>query len=187
MALLDISLVTQTLINLIRFSFKASDKWNTEGNCSSPEVSPRPPGKNDNNSIGIYLYHISEESHFKYIPSKEVNDINIHDVPQALSLYFQLMAHSNLQTDQATLIEQKMMSIAVKAFHDYPFINDDTIIIDLKGNTNKVLPLELQNCNNSIRILFQNTEPHETIIYWTRRNEPVKLAVYYQVNVLLGK
>lgn len=187
MALLDISLVTQTLINLIRFSFKASDLWNTEGNCSSPVVSPCPPYKNDNESVGIYLYHFDEESYLKNMPPKEINYINTHDVPQALSLYFQLTAHSNLQTDQATLIEQKMMSIAVKAFHDYPVINDNTKIIDLKGNTNKVFPLELQNCNNSIRIFLQNTGPHEAISYWTRRNEPVRLAVYFQVNVLLGK
>ncbi len=185
MALLDISLVTQTLINLIQFSFKASETWNPPGSCGSPTISPLPPDILKTESIGLYLYHIKEEPQYKNITPKGNDDPPIRYVPMGVTLFFQLTAHSNLQTEQAAYNEQKMMGIAIKALHDYPIIDDKTEITDLDGVKNKVFPLGLCDNDNRFRIILQPVDQHEATSYWIAGSTPMRLAAYYQVLVVL--
>jgi hypothetical protein len=186
MALLDISLVTQALTNLIQFSFKASDIWNPAGTCNSPQVSPQSPDKLVTESVGVYLYHIMEESQYKNLrpPGNDIPPVRY--VPISLSLFFQVTAFSNIQTDQARLNEQKMMGIAIKALHDYPIIDDNTEIIDLQGNKNRIFPLELCDNKNQFRISLLPVDHFEAISFWTTSSSPLRLAVYYQVSVLMN-
>lgn len=185
MALLDISLVTQTLINLIQFRFMASPTWNPTGTNNTPPVSPQPPDILKSESVGLYLYHIKEETQNKNISPPGNDNPPVRYIPMGLSLYYQLTAHSNLQTDQATLNEQKMMGIAIKALHDYPVIDDDTDIEDLQGNIHIVFPLGLRDNNNRLRIVLHPIDQHEATSYWTAGSTAMRLAAYYQISVVL--
>lgn len=186
MALLDISLVTQALINLIQFSFKASDIWNPEGNCNSPRVSPQPPDKLFNESVGLYLYHITEERIYKNLPITGNDTPIVHDdnhVPMELALYYQLTAYSDIQTDCSTLNEQKMLGIAIKALHDHPVIDNKTKIIDLERNTHQVFPSELCDDNNKLIIELLQVDISDVIRYWSTWSKPLRLSLYYKVRV----
>ena len=143
------------------------DIWNPPGSCGSPTISPLPPDILKTESIGLYLYHLKEEPQYKNIPPKGNDDPPIRYVPMGVSLFFQLTAHSNLQTEQAAYNEQKMMGIAIKALHDYPIIDDKTEITDLDGVKNKVFPLGLCDNNNRFRIILQPVDHHEATSYWT--------------------
>jgi hypothetical protein len=183
MALLDISLVTQALINLIHFSFKTSKTWNPSGTSNSPDVLPVPPVILNSESVSLYLCHIKEESAFRNLQTPENNFPSIKYAPLGLSLYYQLTAHSNLQTGQSTLNEQKMIGIAVKAFHDYPLIDSSTKI-EIQDNLFKVFPDALCAGNNRFKILMLPISLHESINYWTNSGSPLRLVVYYQVSVV---
>jgi len=184
MEILDISLVTKTLINLIEYSFKASNLWNPEGNCNSPQVSPQPPDKLIKDSVGIYLYHVKEENHYKNLPTRGKNILSVHDIPLELSLYYQLTTHSELQTDHGILIEQKMLGIAIKALHDYPVIDDKTEIVDLMGNHNKVFPEGLCKGNNRLKIMLDPISPHDAILFGKTSHTPLRLTAYFQVRII---
>jgi hypothetical protein len=185
MALLDLSLVTQALINLIQNGFSASETWDPTGSLNPPSVSPLPPDILKTESIGLYLYHVKEEAQYKNLPPPGNDNPPVRYTPLGVSLYFQMTAHSILQTDQAALNEQKMFGIAIKTLHDYPAIDDTTVITDLKGNKNIVFPLGLRDGQNRLRIMLQPVDHHEAITYWTAGSTPLRLAAYYTVSVVL--
>jgi len=184
MALLNLALVSDTLKNFIKLYFEASDEWT---DVDRPEVSVKPPDLLPSNSLGIYLYHISEDNHYKNLPS-EGNDVpHVRYVPMGLNLYYQLTAKGTLSAsdDTGTLKEQKMIGLAVKALHDYPMIDDSTVITNSHGNGQKVFTSDLKGTNNRFRITLQPVAFNESVSYWTAGNAPQRLAVYYKVSVIL--
>ena len=63
MALLDISQVTRSLLTLIEEHVTASQVWSPAVTLT---VSPGPPdGLSGENTLGWYLYHISEDAGYK--------------------------------------------------------------------------------------------------------------------------
>jgi len=174
MALLNLSLVTDTLKTLLEQSFKTSPAWSAG---LSPTISPLPPDKLNGDAVGIYMYHITEDSHYKNLLPKGADIPPVRYVPMGLNLYYQLTAHS--ATDD-TYQEQKMMGIAIKALHDYPVIDDSTKIADVK-----IFPALLQGNKNRLRIVLQPVIHNEAISYWTAGSSPLRLATYYQVSVVL--
>ncbi|MGE5806266.1 MAG: DUF4255 domain-containing protein, partial [Ignavibacteria bacterium] len=185
MPLLDLSLVTKTLTNLLEFYFKSSRIWNTNtGTCLSPAISPEPPDELDIDVVGIYLYHISEDSTYKNLPPKG-NDIPpVRFIPMGLNLFYQLTAKSS-SDGTGTLKEQKMMGIAIKALHDYPVIDSGTSITDLCNSKNKIFPSDLDSNEDRFRIVLQPIAHNEAMNYWSAGNKPPRLAAYYQVSVVL--
>ncbi len=173
MALLNLSLVTETLTRLIRGYFVESPGWSG----TAPTVSPRPPDKVDSDAVGIYLYHISEDPHYRNLPAPGSDAFPVRYVPMALNLYYQLTAHS---TSDDTLLEQQMMGIAVKALHDYPVI-DDSMTID--GDA--IFAPGLQGSDDRLRIVLQPVAHNEAVNYWTAGSSALRLSAYYQVSVVL--
>jgi hypothetical protein len=182
MALLDLSLVTKTLMNLLEKVFKTSPEWSTVDTPSYPPISASPPDSLSDGSVGIYLYHISEDIHYKNQPSNG-NDIPpVRHAPMALNLYYLLTAKA---PQDNTLDEQKMMGIAVKALHDYPLITDSTeIFINSTSEYEKVLPDKIQGRDNRLRIVLQPLAHNEAVSYWTAGSSPLRLSAYYQVSVV---
>ncbi|MCD6271870.1 MAG: DUF4255 domain-containing protein, partial [Deltaproteobacteria bacterium] len=176
MALLDISMVTQALIALIRESFNLSPAWST----APPTISPEPPDRVNGDGLGFYLYHISEDAHYKNLPSSGNGTPPVRYVPMALNLFYQLSASSSANDGSGALLEQQMMGIAIKAFHDYPSINDTTTI-----NGTTIFPALLRGSNNCMKIVLQPVLPNEAVNYWTAGTSSLNLAAYYQVYVIL--
>jgi hypothetical protein len=170
--LLDIALVTQTLLSLI-------DKFVT----SSPEagkvtpltVSPLPPDRlGGDRVIGLYLYHVTEDAHYKNLPPPSPDQPPIRYTPMGLDLYYLLTAHSDLTADTGVQTEQTMLGLAAKALRDYPVLDDSTTI-----NGVKVFPTAFQGTDNRFRIVLQPVQHNEAMNYWTAGSQPLRLALYY--------
>nr|MBC8487242.1 DUF4255 domain-containing protein [Bacteroidota bacterium] len=184
MALLDLSLVSDTLKRFIDFYFHASNEWTAS---DRPAVSVKPPDLLEANSLGIYLYHISEDNYHKNLPSMGSDIPQVRFVPMGLNLYYQLTAKCTISEteDTGTLKEQKMIGLAVKALHDYPTIDDSSVIIDNTGTEQRIFPSDLQGTDNRFRIVLQPIAYNEAVSYWTAGNSPQRLAAYYQVSVVI--
>ena len=167
MALLDLSLVTRSLNNLLTESFNVSDAWSG----LAPTISPQRSDTMSSDGLGLYLYHLSEDAHFKNVPAPGTDMPPIRYAPMALSLYYLLTAHS---TSDDAYLEQQMMGIAVKAFHDYPVIDDSTQI----NGTPVFLPppAGLQGTNNRLRISLQPILPNDASSIWTAGTSPLQVV-----------
>jgi hypothetical protein len=176
--LLDLALVTDTLISLI-------DKWVAaspeHGKVSPLSMSAQPPDKlTGDHTIGVYLYHVVEDAHFKNLPSISDEVPPVRFTPMGLDLYYIVAPHSDMRDSTGTLNEQTMMGFALKALRDYPVIDDSTQI-----NGAQVFPVALQGSDNRFRIVLQPVQHTEAMTYWTAGTQPLRLAAYYQVSVVL--
>lgn len=177
MALLDISLVTKALKKLLEEFFKNSPVWSSS---SPPTISPQPPDRLGAGELGLYLYHLSEDAHFKNLPASGQDEPPVRYVPMGLSLFYQLTARGPADDEQGILQEQKMMGTALKALHDYPFLSDST-----KINGVTIFPSALRKKENRLKIVLQPTAHNEAVSYWTAGTASLRLAAYYQVSVVL--
>ena len=183
MALLNLSYVTQSLTKLIEEAVKASPEWS----APSLTVSPQPPnelkGSTESNILGFYLYHISEDPHFKNLPAPGNDTPPVRYTPMGLILHYQLTAHAEV-TDNGIFQEQLMMGLAMKALHDYPVIDSSTEIVDKQGKKKKILDSHLSD-ENLFRINILPFPFNEAVSYWTAGSSPLRLAAYYEVSVVL--
>ena len=178
MALLDLSLVTKSLVNLIREGVSASSAW---PGTSVLNVSPLPPDRlAGDNVIGFYLYHLMEDAHYKNLPAPSGNMPPVRYTPMGLSLQYILSTHSDLPDDNATYQEQLMMGCAVKALRDYPVLDDRTRI-----NGTEILDAGLLGLKNRFKIGLQPLPANEATNYWSAGTSPLRLSAYYQVYVAL--
>ena len=175
--LLDLSLVTQTLVSLIDKHIKASPAG--VGIVGLVSAEPRDKLTGDS-TIGLYLYHITEDADLKNAPSVSADTPPIRYTPMGLSLYYQLSAHSDTPGDPGIQREHLLTGLAMKALRDYPVIDDSTEIGGLK-----VFPVDLQGTDNRFRITLQPIPPSESVSYWTAGTLPLRLAAYYQISVVL--
>ena len=188
MALLDISIITRAVINVIKTGFDSSSAWT--GNLNTPDVLPDPPDRKDKEGVGFYLYHIQENTHYKNMPPLGNDNAPVKFIPMALNLYYQLSANDKSDDGTSAFTEQTMMSVAMKALHDYPEINDTTTIafkdrVNLNNIVAEVLPNLLRGNNRfRVRITLQSLAASEALQFWTAEKSPNKLAAYYEVSVV---
>ncbi len=176
--LLDIALVTDTLISLIEKQIATSPE---KAKVLPLQVWALPPDKlTGDHTIGLYLYHITEDPHYKNLESPSQDYPPVRFSPMGLNLYYQLTAHSDLAGSTGAENEQTMVGLAMKALHDYPVIDDSTQIAGVQ-----VFPLALQGTDNRFRIVLQPVQHNEAMTYWTAGSLPMRLAVYYQASVVL--
>src|SRR5690242_1853044 len=106
MTLLDLSFVTQTMIELIRRHVTSSVAWSA-GNVLA--VEPLSPDKlSGDNTLGLYLYHAVEETTGKHTYIPGVSDVPVRYNPMSLNLYYMLTAHSDVEPN-GVYREQLMM------------------------------------------------------------------------------
>jgi hypothetical protein len=176
--LLDIALVTDTLMNLLRAQIATSPE--------APKVSPLdvqalPPDRlTGDHTIGLYLYHITEDPHYKNLEPPGLDVPPVRFTPMGLNLYYQLTAHSDLLGSTGPENEQTMVGLAMKALRDFPMIDDSTQIGGVQ-----IFPVALQGTTNRFRIVLQPVQPTEAVTYWTAGTLPLRLALYYQASVVL--
>jgi hypothetical protein len=176
--LLDIALVTETLISLIKKQIATSPE---KAKVSPLEVSALPADKlTGDHTIGLYLYYMTEDPHYKNLESPGRDTPPVRFTPMGLNLYYQLTAHSDIAGGTGAENEQTMVGLAMKALHDFPVIDDSTEIAGVK-----VFPVALQGTDNRFRIVLQPLPHHEAVTYWTAGTLPMRLAVYYQASVVL--
>lgn len=177
--LLDLSLVTGALVNLIDKYIKATPVTLAGGFDVTPE--PRDKLKGEH-AIGIYLYHITEDAHFKNLPPTSADVPPLRYTPMGLSLHYQLSAFSSLDGKTGVYKEQTLMGLAIKALRDYPVIDDST---EIGPSPAKVFPDDLSHGDNRFRISLTPVLFNEALNYSTSGDRPLRLSTYYQVSVAL--
>jgi hypothetical protein len=178
MSLLDLSLVSETLVRLVDESIKASSAWPSG---QTADVSGLPPDQlAGDNALGIYLYHLSEEAAYKNQTWPGRPQPPMRFSPMGLNLYYVVSARSALTASLGPFREQLLMGVAVKAFHDWPIIDDTTVV-----NGVSVLHPNLRDADNPLKLDLRHVPPNEAVSYWTAGSNPLRLSAYYEARVVL--
>ena len=85
MAILNVGLVTKVIKRVIEESVKDSSAWSPR---PDPIISVLPPDKLEEGTLGVYLYHISEDTHFKNQPpvGTSADPVPVRYTPMGLML-----------------------------------------------------------------------------------------------------
>jgi uncharacterized protein DUF4255 len=188
MALLDLSLVTTTLLRLLKA--RVDPLW-AELFPPSPPAPPPPAitysGVSSDKltsdyALGMFLYSANEDPYFKNQPPLYQDQPPVRFAPMGLQLQYQLVAHTNDlgDADSAILRSQRLFGLALKTFHDFPSLDRNSQI----GGA-LIFPTALQGTDNVIRITLKNIAANEVTNYWTAGNQVVRLAAYYEVSATL--
>jgi Pvc16 N-terminal domain len=178
MALLDVSKVTSTLMTLLDTHVNESPAWPSSVTLN---VTAEPPDQLDGDAtLGVYLYHLNEDSHHRNLPAADGNGTPVRFTPMGLSLHYQVTPHSDLDGGASALREQLIMGCAVKALHDFPVVDDAT---EIAGTP--ILDPALAGAGNRLRITLQPLPYGDVPSFWTAESQPLRLAAYYEVSVVL--
>jgi len=180
MPLLDLSLVTGTLLRLLRL--RVNPLW-----ASLFPPAPPPPtvsytgapsaSATGEQTLGMFLYHVNEDAHFKNQPPYYRDQPPIRFAPMGLLLHYQLYAYASDGDAESIMSRtQRLFGLALKTLHDYPSIDRTTEI----GGT-PVFVAELQGSDNVLRIVLRNVSTTDATNFWNAGTQGVRLAAYYEV------
>jgi len=180
MAILDVSLVTKVIKRVIEESVKVSPVWSPR---DAPTISVLPPDKLDADSLGVYLYHLSEDAHFKNQPpvGTSTDPVPVRYTPMVLNLFYLITTDAKVDSDNKMLDAQLLLGIAIKSLHDYPTLTDDSVV----NGINVFEDVGLDKTDTRLRITMQPTMYNEAVSYWTAGQSPLRLSAYYNVSVVL--
>ena len=153
-----ISAITNVIVNILQNTLSSS------GLFGSITVYPDLPIRQDQIGLGFYLYHVLENAQYKNSlpPGNDTPPVNY--TPMGLNLYYQLSANNPAVDSKSSLLEQDMMSVAMKALHD-----------------NAEIQLVTQDW---IRISLQPTAATDAVHNWTAGPYALKLSAFYEVSVV---
>jgi Pvc16 N-terminal domain len=180
MPLLDLSLVTTTLLRLLKA--RVDPAWASFSPPSVVSYSGLPSDRlTGDQTLAVSMYHTVEDAYFKNQPPVYQDLPPVRFTPMGIQLHYQLCAHAaeGADAEGAVLRAQRLFGLALKTFHDYPSLNRDTQIGGVA-----VFPTELNDTDNVFRITLKNIAPNEAISFWTG-TQAVRLAAYYEVDVVL--
>ena len=184
MPLLDLSLVTTTVLRLLRA--RVDPLWAEFFPPSPPPPTINYSGVSSNNltgdqALGFFLYHANEDPHLRNQPPSYSDRPPVRFNPMGLQLHYQLVAQATDLGDpeSAAIRSQRLFGLALKTLHDYSSLDRNT---DIGG---PVFPPELQGTDNVIRVVLRNIPPGEATSFWNPGDQPVRLAAYYDVSATL--
>ncbi len=183
MPLLDLSLATQTLLNLVERRVKTglTALGQPAAVINGLTVSALPADRlTGDQTVGLYLYHAVEDAAAKNLPPISQDQPAVQFRPLGLRLFYQLTAHSDVAGEPGAMRTQLLFGLALKALHDFPSIDDSTLV-----NGTPVFPPALQGTDNRVRVVLQVIQPSEASQFWTAGNQPMRLAAYYEVSIVL--
>lgn len=180
MAILDVGLVTKVLKRVLEESIKSSSAWSPR---PDPTLSVLPPDKLDEGTLGLYLYHINEDPHFKNQPpvGSSTDPVPVQYNPMGLNLFYLLTTDAKADTEVEMLDAQLLLGLAVKSLHDHPVLTD-------KSEVNSIKIFEeigIDKTDTRLHITMQPTAYNEAVSYWTAGQSPLRLSAYYQVSVVM--
>jgi hypothetical protein len=182
MTLMNLFKVTKTLTNLLTLNITTNIDTSLGGVL---EVTAIPPEdvESASNTLNLFLYHIAEDAYYKNALGQGSDVPNVAKTPMALNLFYILTAHHQVgdvpQFDAET--QQKLMGYALKTFHDFPVITDQT---QLGGE--QILDTDLRGKDNSLQVILRPVLPEDSIAFWgSEDTRTVRLSAYYEVRVVL--
>jgi len=191
MGLTDLSRITQTLTALLQQALVQVT------NVTTIEFSAAPPDDSAGtmpNVINVYLFHAMEDPHGKnWMPPQAMSAaVPVQQTPLALCLYYLVTATSTV-TDEGpsvrSLIEQRLLGYVAQALHDYPVIDDDTVIPAILPAPPNVPLMEttgLRGAGNQIQIMLRPVSSDEAVNFWSAEQDRLaRFSLFYEVRVAL--
>lgn len=191
MALTDLSRITQTLTTLLRQVLVR------DTNVDPIEFSAGPPDDTTGtmpNVIYVYLFHAMEDPYGKnWVPSEALGNVaSVQQTPLGLTLYYLVTASSTVTDEGASnraLIEQRLLGYVSRALHDYPVIDDDTVIPAIAPNPANAPLLEttgLRGAGNEIQIMLRPVSSDDAVNFWSAEQDRLaRFSLFYEVRVVL--
>lgn len=178
MSLIDLSGVTSSLIKLVQENIQQTLEPGL-----GVVVTPAAPEKvgSVTNQLSLHMYHVAEDPGWKNLIGPGTDAPNVAKTPMALNLYYILTAHHDNNSPSDALTEQKILGYALKTLHDFPLINDDTMI-----GASAVLHPTLRGGDNQLQVILRPVSPEDAISYWSaEETRTTRLSAYYEVRVAL--
>jgi hypothetical protein len=176
MPLLNLFKVTKTLTDLLTQNITV----NVDPTITVT-VTALPPEKvaSAENTLSLFLYHVAEDPYYKNAPGAGNDVPNVAKAPMALSLFYILTAHHEVNADFDAQTQQKLMGYALKTFHDFPVVTKATRI-----NGTPILDPEFGN--EALQIILRPVTPEEALSFWSSEDiHTVRLSAYYEVRVVM--
>jgi len=192
MALTDLSLVTETLTRLLKRYIQITHPLMftslTVTGAPSDLLDEVLTSETPFNALSVYLYYLEEDGHSKNLPAPPGNSPPVQFQEMGLSLYY-LLTVKSITPDSSlrSIYEQRLMGYALKALHDYPFIDENTQIGT--GTESYAFPSILrENGNhNEFHLALHPANLDELNKVWTGISSPMRLSAVYQVSVVMLK
>lgn len=180
MALINLYKVTKALTDLLELNITLHIDPSMVGLLNVTAV---PPEKlsNPQNTLSLHLYHVAEDSYYKNIPGPGNDPPNVAQNPMTLSLYYILTAYHETDTTFDPETQQKLMGYALKTFHDFPVITDETAF-----NGTPLFDADLLDGNNTLQVMLRPVPPEEALSYWNSEDKvTTRLSAYYEVRAVM--
>lgn len=171
LGVLDLSVITDTLISMLGDCISTTLLWQTEGSPATvpPTIKvsgsqPEAVHKDGHCQLSLYLLHICQDKFQRNSPVMGSRSSMIPQQPLALDLYYLLSAHAG----KDYTLEQQAMSIALRCFYNSPIIK--TVV---QGNAHQefTLSMEVDSVDELSRL-------------WQALLTPLRLSVLYKVSVI---
>lgn len=183
MALINLYKVTKALTNLLMQSITQDIDSALSGLLTVTAIPPEKVVENPSNTLSLHLYHVAEDPYYKNALGPGSDVPNVAKVPRALSLFYILTAHhetdSNLDVNAET--QQKLMGYALKTFHDFPVITDQT-----KIDGTFILDPDLRGKDNTLQVILRPVSREDALAFWnSEETRTARLSAYYEVRVVM--
>jgi hypothetical protein len=180
MALINLFKVTKTLTDLLVQNITQVIDSALAGLLT---VTANPPDKVESPSqtLSLHLYHVAEDVYYKNALGPGNDVPNVAKIPMALSLFYILTAHHETDSTFDAEAQQKLMGYALKTFHDFPVITDQTRVAGTL-----ILDPDLRGKDNTLEVLLRPVSPEEALTFWnSEQTKTARLSAYYEVRVVM--
>lgn len=182
----NLFLVTDTLTRLLRFNVQALVLRQT-GLSTPVTVTAMPPERANGatDTLNLHLYHVMEDMHYKNLTPPGLGGTPISRQPLALSLFYILTAHHDVNEEHDAANQQNLFSLAIKTMHDYSIIEDGLAIIPDGVAPQTVMALGLRNGENRFEIAPRPLTPEESMSFWSaEQTSTTRLSAYYEARTI---
>ena len=168
----DMSAATQALQHLLELNVPRLDTQAFSVSTMRPErvnITGR--------VLNVYCYHVTEDPHTK-LRRREARGQAIASSPLSLVLHYIVTAHVETASGEFdALAEQRLLSFAMKTFHDYPVIEDGVFI-----GPDPIMDPDFRGRDNRFEVSMVQLNPLESLEFWANEQEiTAKPSAYYEV------
>ncbi len=189
MTLKNLYNVTKTLTELLRLNITRNIEESLDGDLEVTGIPPERVESGASYRLNFFLYHIAEDAYYKNALGPGSDVPNVAKTPMALNLFYILTVHHEVGGDEPQFDaaqQQRLMGYALKTFHDFPVITDQTRIDDGTPTGPLVLDSELRGKNNRLEVILRPVPAEDAIAFWgSEETRTVRLSAYYEVRVVM--
>lgn len=179
MALRDLSDVTEILVETLRLNIQQR----IDPSITTLDVTTLPPERaaGSENTINLFLYHLVEDPERRNLPGNLSDLAPAATKPMTLVLHYILTTHHEVGTDYDSITQQRLMGYALKTFHDFAVIDDQSNV-----NGTLLMPRELRRGQNQLEISLRAVDPSDSVAFWSAETTATtRLSAYYDVRYVM--